>query len=787
MLRRGPPPPPAYDEGGAAAASSSSSPANSSSAATSAAGAAASSGGSNSPGGGSGLFGAGAAMASKITVGVSSGGDAEAGGNGGMGMGMGMGMGGMGGGGNGGGGDGPGGPGGQGLLPLLAASSSSSLGGITVGGPAPALSTLARRVAAVFGTGFLLHFFCGDLNYAVLVLTITTCGLLFAKYLCDWLLEKDVGTPEMRAVSEPIREGSHAFLREMYGAISKIAGVVCLVIFGAYQLRPDSLHGGINNLGNTTLGLVCTVSFVMGAACSAAAGYVSMWVAAQSNIRVCSAARRGYMEALIICFRGGAFSAILVLAMCVTGVTILHTTLSLLFVTDRSLAAYGAGSIGGPAASTAVTPADIPLLCVGYGFGASFVALFMQLGGGIFTKAADVGSDMVGKIEAGIPEDDPRNPAVIADLVGDMVGDCVGSSADIFESIAAEIIGAMILSGVLCSEARLLNPQSFIYFPVMVHAFDIAVSSFGILSLGDGRGVSGSHTETDPMKILKKGYLFSVGIAAIGFIVLTRWLLFVPEAPWAWLHFLGAGGVGMATSYVFVLSTQYYTDYQFEPVRSIAAASLTGHGTNIIQGVAVGMTSTAIPVLMVSVAVVSAYWLGRTSGLGAGHNAGLLGTAVATMGMLSSAGYVLAMNNYGPIADNAGGIAEMSMQPEAVRDATDRLDAAGNVTKAITKGYSIGSAAMACFLLFGALMDEFTAFAGVPMHSVDIAVPEVLVGGLLGVMMVFYFTGLAVSAVGRTASEVVKEVRRQFKENPGIMEYKVRLRGQPTAPHFALL
>ena len=633
---------------------------------------------------------------------------------------------------------------------------------------------LGRHVAAVFSVGFVLHFFAGDLGLPLLVLTITTCGLFFSKYLCDWLLEKDVGTPEMRAVSEPIREGSQAFLREMYGAISKIAAVVCVVIFASYQLRPSSMHGGINNLGNVTLGLIGTVSFVLGAGCSAAAGYVSMWVAAQSNIRVASAARRGYMEALIICFRGGAFSAILVLAMCVAGVTVLHTTLSLLFVTDRSLAAYGAGSVGGPEASAAVTPADIPLLCVGYGFGASMVALFMQLGGGIYTKAADVGADMVGKIEQGIPEDDPRNPAVIADLVGDMVGDCVGSSADIFESIAAEIIGAMILSGVLCSEARLLSAQSFIYFPVMVHAFDIAVSSLGVLSLGDGRGVTTLHTEMDPMKILKKGYVLSISLAAVGFVVLSRWLLFVPEAPWAWVHFLGCGAVGMLTSYVFILSTQYNTDYQYPPVQSIAAASLTGHGTNIIQGVAVGMTSTAVPVLMVSVAVITAYWLGRTSGLGAGHNAGLLGTAVSTMGMLSSAGYVLAMNNYGPIADNAGGIAEMSQQPEAVRDATDRLDACGNVTKAITKGYSIGSAAMACFLLFGALMDEFTAFAGVPMHSVDIATPEVLVGGLLGVMMVFYFTGLAVSAVGRTAGEVVREVRRQFKEKPGIMEFKAK-------------
>jgi H(+)-translocating pyrophosphatase len=300
------------------------------------------------------------------------------------------------------------------------------------------------------------------------------------------------------------------------------------------------------------------------------------------------------------------------------------------------------------------------------------------------------------------------------------------------------------------------------------------VSSLGVLSLGDGRAAGGSHTDTDPMAILTRGYLLSTGLAAVVFTFLTRWLLYVPEAPWAWVHYLGAGAVGMATAFIFIRSTQYYTDYQFPPVRSIAEASITGHGTNIIAGFAVGMSSVVIPVSTVSVAVLSAYWLGRTSGLGGGHNAGLLGTAVATMGMLSSAGYILAMNNYGPIADNAGGIAEMSQQPEAVRDATDRLDACGNVTKAITKGYSIGSAAMACFLLFGALMDEFTAFAGVPVHSVDIAVPEVMVGGLLGVMSIFYFVGLAVSAVGRTAGEVVKEVRRQFKETPGIMDFRAK-------------
>jgi inorganic pyrophosphatase len=539
------------------------------------------------------------------------------------------------------------------------------------------------------------------------------------------------------------------------------------------------MTGGVNSLSSTTLGTLGALSFCMGAACSAAAGYLSMLIAAKTNIRVASAARRGYMEALAICFRGGAFSAILVLAMCVLGVTLLHSLLHLSYAASAADVAAGAGIFAG----------DVPLLAVGYGFGASFVALFMQLGGGIYTKGADVGADMVGKIEQGIPEDDPRNPAVIADLVGDMVGDCVGSSADIFESIAAEIIGAMILSGTLAHQAKLTHPLGFIYFPVMVHACDVLVSSVGILSVGDGTrsrgGIMGllsatsdptlSLADLDPLPILKRGYTLSITLAAILFAFLCRWMLHEPNAPTAWLHYYGCGLIGMATSYVFLLSTQYYTDFQYDPVQSIARASTTGHGTNIIAGVAVGMRSTCVPVLMVSFAVISAYWLGKTSGLaGSGSNAGLFGTAVATMGMLSSAGYVLAMNNYGPIADNAGGIAEMSHQEDAVREATDRLDAGGNVTKAMTKGYSIGSAALACFLLFGALMDELSAFAGKEFRKVDIATPEVLIGGLLGVMMVFYFVGLSVAAVGRTAMDVVHEVRRQFQECPGIMEYKAK-------------
>lgn len=499
-----------------------------------------------------------------------------------------------------------------------------------------------------------------------------------------------------------------------------------MVIFLSYALRPhypdsEIAPQGVEKLGNITQGFIAALTFALGAFCSGIAGYVSMWVSAQSNIRVASAAKRTYSEAFLVCFRGGAFSAILALTLCITGVTLVYLGGYVFFVLPGYLA-----------------PTEIPLLMVGYGFGASFVALFMQLGGGIYTKAADVGADLVGKVEVGIPEDDPRNPAVIADLVGDMVGDCVGSSADVFESIAAEIIGAMILGAALATEAQVENPVRFVFFPVIIHAFDIIVSSVGISLVKAGARDDEEGHNVNPMKPLIKGYLTSILLALCDFVFTCWWLLGTEQAPSAWMHYAACGVVGMVTSYVFILSTQYYTDYEYPPVRSIAAASTTGHGTNIITGVAVGMKSTVVPSIAVSIAVITTYHLGRTSGLGDGHNAGLFGTAVATMGLLSSAGFVLSMNNYGPIADNAGGIAEMSQQQERVRVCTDRLDAAGNVTKAITKGYSIGSAALACFVLFGAYMDEFSAYARRPFTSVDISRPEVLMGGLLGVMMVFF-------------------------------------------------
>jgi len=598
------------------------------------------------------------------------------------------------------------------------------------------------------------------LTYKILVCIFAAVGfgVLGTLYLSRNVLECDDGTEAMRDVSGPIREGAEGFLKVQYTAIAKFAGPLAILLIVSYQFRPITHTNAISSLGNTMLGILTAMSFLFGAVCSAISGYISMWVAAQSNIRVASAARRSYAEALVVCFRGGAFSALLNLTLCVAGVTSLYVILHLIFVVTGRL-----------------NPEDLPMLMVGYGFGASFVALFMQLGGGIYTKAADVGADLVGKVESGIPEDDPRNPAVIADLVGDMVGDCVGSSADVFESVAAEIIGAMILASTVVNEAKMEGNQviKFLLFPLVVHAMDIIVSSVGIFTVK----ASNAGNDSNPMVQLQKGYRVAMALAIGGFYIIT-WCLLDHKDPETGssssFKFFLCGVVGMACAYVIVLSTQYYTDYEYAPVQSIAEASTTGHGTNIIVGVSIGMKATYIPTIAVAVSVLSAYHLGASTNIGSGRSAGLFGTAVATMGMLSNAVYILSMNNFGPIADNAGGIAEMSMQPAAVRDATDRLDAAGNVTKAITKGYSIGSASMACFLLFGAFMDEFSEFAGIPFETVNIATPEVLVGGLIGSMIIFYFTGLAISAVGRTAHEVVLEVRRQFHENPDIMTYKAK-------------
>ncbi|KAJ0966579.1 hypothetical protein J5N97_023496 [Dioscorea zingiberensis] len=594
----------------------------------------------------------------------------------------------------------------------------------------------------------------------VFVFSVCTISFFFSVYLTKWVLAKDEGPPEMAEISDAIRDGAEGFFKTQYGTISKMAILLSLVILSIYLFRSTTPQQESSGLGRSACAYITVAAFLLGALCSGVAGYVGMWVSVRANVRVSSAARRSAREALQIAVRAGGFSAIVVVGMAVVGVAILYATFYVWLGVDSP---------------NSMKVTDLPLLLVGYGFGASFVALFAQLGGGIYTKAADVGADLVGKVEQGIPEDDPRNPAVIADLVGDNVGDCAARGADLFESIAAEIISAMILGGTMAQRCKIEDPTGFILFPLVVHSFDLVVSSIGILSIRGTRESGAKIVIEDPMTILQKGYSVTIFFAVLTFGLSTRWLLYTEQAPSAWLNFALCGLVGIITAYAFVWITKYYTDYKHEPVRILAASSSTGHGTNIIAGISLGLESTALPVLVISIAIISAFWLGHTSGLldeSGNPTGGLFGTAVATMGMLSTAAYVLTMDMFGPIADNAGGIVEMSQQPESVREITDVLDAVGNTTKATTKGFAIGSAALASFLLFSAYMDEVASFAQIPFKQVDIAIPEVFVGGLLGSMLIFVFSAWACAAVGRTAQEVVKEVRRQFIERPGIMDYK---------------
>ena len=618
-----------------------------------------------------------------------------------------------------------------------------------------------QQVKAAAAVGALVLFFLAVRTAWTAVFVMLACfaSLAFAVYLAKWVLAKDEGTADMQEVSDAIREGADGFFATQYNLIGKLAGVVAIAIYLIYSARALTKEQMDAGIGQQTFAILTTFSFCTGALASAASGYVGMWVSVRANVRVAGAARRSAREALMVALRAGGFAAIVVVSMTVLGVSVLFTFYSFMFNVGRA----GGTSIN-----------EMPLMLVGYGFGASFVALFAQLGGGIYTKAADVGADLVGKVEAGIPEDDPRNPAVIADLVGDNVGDCSARGADLFESIAAEVISAMILGATMAKKAQIADSTGFIMFPLVVHALDCLVSAAGIMSVNERVSLNPrSGVKEDPYEIIKGGYRVSMGLSIVGFGIATRVMLYVEDAPSAWMHFFACGMVGTASAYAFVFIAQYYTDYKYPPVRVIAEASTTGHGTNIIAGVGVGMESTAAPVICISAAIITAYWFGQTSGLtdkSTGEpTGGLFGTAVATMGMLSTAAYVLTMDVFGPIADNAGGIVEMSDQPESVRECTDALDAVGNTTKATTKGYAIGSAALASFLLFSAYMDEVEAFTGKPFKQVDIAVPEVFVAGLLGSMIVYLFTAFACTAVGRSAQEVVTEVRRQFRERPGIM------------------
>jgi K(+)-stimulated pyrophosphate-energized sodium pump len=569
-------------------------------------------------------------------------------------------------------------------------------------------------------------------------------GLAFAGYLTWYVFRKDLGTPGMQEIGEAIRQGAMAYMKRQYTTII-IISILLGVLIGVL-IDPKPWVG---------------LSFLVGALSSALSGYIGMYVSVRSNIRTAAAARRTLNEALVVSFRGGAVSGMAVVALSLLGVA------GIFYIFNTGFAFEISESLDA---------------AIGFAFGASFAALFAQLGGGIYTKAADVGADLVGKVEAGIPEDDPRNPAVIADLVGDNVGDCAGRGADLFESTAAENIGAMVLGLALYTFWTEGVPQAYrwdhvealvwIFFPLVARSFGIFASLIGVMA------VRLTREDKDPMSGINIGYYVTCVLAAIFFYVATK-VMFGDT----YLYFFGAGVIGIVLSIVIVYITQYYTSGSWRPVREIAESSTTGPATNIITGLSIALETTALPVIAIIVALLGAFGLGQMAAPtdlpdGVLDDTdkliyGFYGTAVATMGMLATCAFILATDTFGPITDNAGGIIEMSNQPEAIRRRTDRLDACGNTTKALTKGYAMGSAALAAFLLFGAYFERVATKRGVDLSEafqVDIAQPDVFAGALLGAMLVFLFASLAIRAVGKAAHKMINEVRRQFKEIPGIME-----------------
>lgn len=603
-----------------------------------------------------------------------------------------------------------------------------------------------------------------EVSYISLVFVIVGFSLWYIWWLLKWLMAKPEGTEAMRAVSTAIREGADSFLNVQYRTVTAFATGFALVIFAIYL----ALRGGATSdvpLGRFSMATVTMVAFLLGAACSGISGWCGMWVSVRCNVRAAAAAVHSADDAIKTCLRGGAFSGMIIVSLSLFGVTTMYTMVRLLFPW--------------------VPMEKAPLVIVGYGFGASFVALFAQLGGGIYTKAADVGADLVGKVESGIPEDDPRNPAVVADLVGDNVGDCAGRGADLFESTAAENIGAMILgASVVATCPSIDSPASFVLFPLICRACGLIATMIGVLyvhakkkegkpaeaqSLMNAEKGSVDEDE-DPIASLNRGYFLTLALSCLFVVIVARIALHSAAHPSCWWHYALCGLIGIGLSFAFVFITEYYTDCDHRPVISIAEASKQGHGTNIIAGLAVGMESTGLPTLCIATALLTSYWLGASSGLEDPKTAGIYGTAVATMGMLISVGFVLAMDTFGPISDNAGGIAEFSGCDPEVRERVDRLDAVGNTTKALTKGYAVGSAALASFLLFSAFLDNIAVYTHQEdIKIIDLSVPEIFVGGLIGVALVFFFSSMAIQAVGRTAQLIVIEVRRQFREKPGIL------------------
>ncbi|MGZ5309447.1 MAG: sodium-translocating pyrophosphatase [Solirubrobacterales bacterium] len=554
----------------------------------------------------------------------------------------------------------------------------------------------------------------------VVALACSGAAVLYGLIVTVLLLRKPAGNAKMKSISGAIQEGARAYLTRQYLIIAGVAVVVAGLLL---VLQNEET----------------AIGFVIGGVLSGSAGFIGMSLSVRANARVAQAARGGVPPALNAAFSGGSVTGLLVVGLALAGV---------------------AGYFGALTAWFDFSDKDAVDALIGLGFGGSLISVFARLGGGIFTKAADVGADLVGKIEAGIPEDDPRNPAVIADNVGDNVGDCAGMAADLFETYAVTAVAVMLL-GVLSFNSDVAREVAI--FPLVIGAAAIIASIIGALAVR----TRGDNVEA----VLYRGVIVSGVLSAAAFYPITKWLMEDPlkfgvgdagstltGASVTDLWLCALIGIGV-TAMLFVL-TDYYTSTRFRPVRTIAEASLTGHATNIIQGLAQGLQSTAAPVLVIALAI-----------FGANELAGVYGIGVAVMAQLSLTGLIVALDAFGPITDNAGGVAEMANLPEKVRDVTDPLDAVGNTTKAVTKGYAIGSAALAALVLFNAFLFELQREADPgQVFNFSIAEPEVLIGLLIGGMMVYLFASLSIEAVGRAGGQVVEEVRRQFKENPGIMK-----------------
>ena len=559
-------------------------------------------------------------------------------------------------------------------------------------------------------------------DYGIIIaLVCAGAALVYGILTSRWLLAKSPGNEEMQRISGAVQEGAQAYLKRQYTIIGYVAIVLAVVLAIALDIET-------------------AIGFVIGGTLSAAAGFIGMNVSVRANARVAESARGGISPALDLAFKGGAVTGMLVAGLALLGVAGYYGAL-LIFDVDEK---------------------DAVDALVGLGFGGSLISVFARLGGGIFTKAADVGADLVGKVEAGIPEDDPRNPAVIADNVGDNVGDCAGMAADLFETYAVTAVAVMLL-GVLTFDQL---GEAAVY-PLIIGGVSLIASIIGTFAVRSANG--------NVERALYQGLIVSGVLAAIAFLPITLWLTDDLSAPaGATRDFLLGGGVpdpiefylctliGVGITAGLFVITDYYTSTRFRPVRTTARASQTGHATNIIQGLAQGFQSTAAPAILLALGILAANEL-----------AGIYGIGIAVMAQLSLTGLIVALDAFGPITDNAGGIAEMANLPEDVRNVTDPLDAVGNTTKAVTKGYAIGSAVLAALVLFAAFVIELDAEArkeGETLTGFDISQPEVLVGLLIGGMMVYLFAALAIESVGRAGGGVVEEVRQQFKEKPGIME-----------------